>query len=279
MFKRARKELAKQAIATKEFDAAASDEEEEQYLGASSDSEIDDDDLVNSDFEGDGDVEEEEVDLKEIIRQTAEESGDEIDLDDEDALKKLIEEEGLADLDDGEDEFEDDEEQGSDVEIASDAELEDNEEDSDQADGIGSEEEQEEEGDMIYSCKICPHRVLKNEKAVEVHLEGKEHNRRLRYLQKQGVEDADEPKSKGSESKKAKKKEALAKRKESKKEEKRLKEKERRKALKKKKWEREQQEKAKAIDGQSASSEIPTANTKRPAAAARNSKPKKAKTQ
>lgn len=49
-----------------------------------------------------------------------------------------------------------------------------------------------------------------------------EHNRRLRYLQKQGVEDADEPKSKGSESKKAKKKEALAKRKETKKEEKRL---------------------------------------------------------
>lgn len=174
MFKRAKKELAKQAIATKEFDAAASDEEEEQYLGASSDSEIDDDDLVTSDFEGDGDLEEEEeVDLKEIIRQKAEESGDEIDLDDEDALKKLIEEEGLADLEDGEEEFEDDEEQGSDVEIASDAELEDNEEDSDQADGSGSEEEQEEEGDMIYSCKICPHRVLKNEKAVEVHLEGK----------------------------------------------------------------------------------------------------------
>jgi hypothetical protein len=167
MFKRAKKELAKQTIATEEF--AASDDEE-QYLGASSDSDMDDD--LNSvgglDSEGDEDDIEDSVDLKEIIRQKAEESGeDDLDLDNEDALKKLIEEEGLADLDD----LEDLEDEGSEDEN----DDEENQGSAEEAEGSAAddEEEDEDEGDMIYSCKICPHRILKNEKAVEVHLQGK----------------------------------------------------------------------------------------------------------
>jgi hypothetical protein len=181
MFKRAKKELAKQTIATEEFPAS---DDEEQYLGASSDSDLDDDlvsigghDSDNSDAEDDEDDIEDSIDLKEFVRQKAEESGeDELDLEDEDALKKLIEEEGLADLDD----LEDLEDEGSENDEEQDDEEQDDEEDQASAadeDAEGSaadeEEEEEDEGDMIYSCKICPHRILKNEKAVEVHLQGK----------------------------------------------------------------------------------------------------------
>ncbi|KAI9280242.1 hypothetical protein BC943DRAFT_331068 [Umbelopsis sp. AD052] len=176
MFKRAKKELAKQTIATEEFPAS---DEEEQYLGASSDSDMDDDDLdkfggFDSDSDsGEEDDIEETVDLKEIIRQKAEESGeDDLDLDDEDALKKLIEEEGLADLDDLEDLEDEGSEDDEDQEDQGSAE-EDSAEEGAEGSGAEEEEEEEEEGDMIYSCKICPHRILKNEKAVEVHLQGK----------------------------------------------------------------------------------------------------------
>lgn len=186
MFKRAKKELAKQTIATEEFPAS---DEEEHYLGASSDSDLDDD-LVSigghdsdsdaedaEDAEDDEDDIEDSIDLKEFVRQKAEESGEEeLDLEDEDALKKLIEEEGLADLDD----LEDLEDEGSENDEKQDDEEQDDEEDQGSdvdGDAEGSaadeEEEEEDEGDMIYSCKICPHRILKNEKAVEVHLQGK----------------------------------------------------------------------------------------------------------
>lgn len=179
MFKRAKKELAKQTIATEDFPAS---DEEEQYLGASSDSDLDDDlvsvgshDSDNSDAEDAEDDEddiEDSIDLKEFIRQKAEESGDaELDLEDEDALKKLIEEEGLADLDDLE-ELED--EGGEDDEEQDDEEDQGSSADEDaEGSAADEEEEEEDEGDMIYSCKICPHRILKNEKAVEVHLQGK----------------------------------------------------------------------------------------------------------
>jgi hypothetical protein len=180
MFKRAKKELAKQTIATEEF--AASDAED-QYLGASSDSEVDDDldHIGGGDSEGSSEVDDDSgnedddiegsIDLKEFIRQKAEESGhDELDLDDEEALKKLIEEEGLADLDELE-ELEDGSEAEDENEDEDDEEQH-GEDDDEEGEGV-EEEEEEEEGDMIYSCKICPHRILKNEKAVEVHLQGK----------------------------------------------------------------------------------------------------------
>ncbi|CAO3669963.1 unnamed protein product [Umbelopsis vinacea] len=288
MFKRAKKELAKQAIATDVFDAAAAgSDEEEKYLGASSDSESDsevDDKLVGGHGDSDNDDDsDDEIDLKELIRLKAGESAA-LDLDDEEALKKLIDEEGLADLDElDEEEFED---EGSEDESENEDQGEDQDEGKSklaymmeqraQEDEEGEGEDQD-SGDMVYVCQICPQRILKNERAAEVHVEGKEHKRRLRYLQKIGVQEKDEPKHKVSETKKTKKKEALTKRKEDTKEAKRLKEKERRKALKRKRWERQQAEKEASSNS---SEKIPTAKgaTAADKTQDRNGKAKKQKT-
>lgn len=184
MFKRAKKELAKQAIATDVFDAAAAgSDEEEKYLGASSDSESDsevDDTLVGGHGDSDNDDDsDDEIDLKELIRLKAGESGA-LDLDDEEALKKLIDEEGLADLDElDEEEFEDEgsedesenEDQGE-GEDEGESKLTDMMEQRAQEDEEGEGEDQD-AGDMVYVCQICPQRILKNERAAEVHVEGK----------------------------------------------------------------------------------------------------------
>ena len=80
------------------------------------------------------------------------------------------------DQDDEEDQSESDE-QGSDLEEEQDEEdEEEEEEDEELMEGVEEDEEEEEDeegGPLVYSCDICPEKVLKTVEQVEVHLKSK----------------------------------------------------------------------------------------------------------
>ncbi|RUS13743.1 hypothetical protein BC937DRAFT_94841 [Endogone sp. FLAS-F59071] len=130
MFKRARKELNKQSILTKDPHDIYDDEELLEGLSSDSD---DDNQSDQEDSQTDSGSDEDESEEEIGIGEEGEEEGDR-----------------------GADDNEEDEEGG------------DQEADDSEAEGGSSED-----GDMIYKCKICPERVLQNEKMVELHLESK----------------------------------------------------------------------------------------------------------
>ncbi|KAI9025321.1 hypothetical protein CLU79DRAFT_886309 [Phycomyces nitens] len=202
MFKRAGKELAKQAIHTEDYDEEI-ELTEERLAGVFSGSEDESD-----------------------------ESDDELVIPANLGREKYLRAE--IDADESEDNASDD--NGSDIEL-------DDEEDEEDEEESENEAEEDESGPVIYSCKICPNKHLKVERQVEIHLKSKEHNRRLRFLRKHGLESDDEM----TEQQKAKLEKSKEKKEEIKKERKskaHQKVKDHRKELKRKRWERQQAEKA-----------------------------------
>lgn len=146
MFKRVRKELAKQHIEENEFDP---NDDEEKLAGVFSDSETDSDDSDD----------EETRRLKKKARKE---------------LIKAINS-GAKSSDEEEDsEEEDDEEEEDNNDSENDRDNEDQEE----------EEKEEEETVEVYTCNICPDKELKNQKQVEIHLKSKLHRRREKFLKK-----------------------------------------------------------------------------------------------
>ena len=86
--------------------------------------------------------------------------------------------------DDSDDDQDDDEDQSDSDEQDNDLEEEQDEEDEedddeeeddddDEEEGIEEEEEEDEGGPLVYSCDICPEKVLKTVEQVEVHLKSK----------------------------------------------------------------------------------------------------------
>ncbi|KAL0073675.1 hypothetical protein J3Q64DRAFT_1822245 [Phycomyces blakesleeanus] len=198
MFKRAGKELAKQAIHTEDYNEEI-ELTEERLAGVFSGSEDESD-----------------------------ESDDELVIPANFGREKYLKAE--IDADESEDNASDD--NGSDIEL-NDEEEEESE----------NEIEGEESGPVIYSCKICPNKHLKVERQVEIHLKSKEHNRRLRFLRKHGLESDDEmtEQQKARLEKSKEKKEEIKKQRKSKAHQK---VKDHRKELKRKRWELQQAEKA-----------------------------------
>jgi hypothetical protein len=157
MFKRVRKELAKQHIEENEFDP---NDDEEKLAGVFSDSETDSDDSDD----------EETRRLKKRARKE---------------LIKAINS-GAKSSDEEEDSEEEDLEEEDDEEEEDNNDFENDEDNEDQEKEEEEEEEEEEEGETVevYTCNICPDKELKNQKQVEIHLKSKLHRRREKFLKK-----------------------------------------------------------------------------------------------
>ncbi|KAF9897632.1 hypothetical protein BX616_005245 [Lobosporangium transversale] len=210
MFKRAHKELAKNAIYTDVMPTGDDDDMAEiealaQFSdsGSDSDSSSSDDDISS----------EEDAKLEDYIMKY------ERSLKDEKTKTK-----GKASAGNGSGSDEKSGSSDDDDEVDGEGEVEEEEE----------EEEQDQEEDTHFRCKVCPKKILKNKTMVEVHLKGHEHKTNLRLYKRALKEERTKEEIEKLKAKNQKKREKSLK----KKEERKAAQKQKLKEKKKRQWER-----------------------------------------